>query len=457
MVTSLPGPTGLALLRQSLSIQRDPLSFLLSCAQTYGDIVRFPIGNPAVLAVSDPEAVRHILQDNHHNYSKDTLQFNTLALVTGRGLLTSDGDFWLRQRRMMQPAFHRQRIAGFGAAMTAAAERRLALWEARPAGAPLDVDAEMMALALEVVGRTLFSADLGAEAHDLVRAVLTALDFIVYRAQTPLALPLWMPTPRHRGFQAALRQLDQAVARLTADRRAALAAGRPRPDDLLQMLLDARTEAGQPMTDRQLRDEIITLLIAGHETVASALTWAWHLLAANPIAEAALHRELLITLGGRTPGFDDLPRLPYTRAVFDEALRLYPPAWLITRKALAADLVGGHPIPAGALLIISPFVVHRRPAHWPQPEQFRPERFLGDQATTAPRFAYLPFGGGPRQCIGNVFALVEGTLVLATIAQRYRLRPAPGRAVRADPLVTLRPHGGLWMTLEGRWTTDGGR
>ncbi|MBL8057449.1 MAG: cytochrome P450, partial [Anaerolineales bacterium] len=225
MKPSAPGPSGPTLLRQIQAIQRDPLSFLLGCAQDYGAVVQFPIGNLAVFAVNDPAAVRHVLQDNHRNYSKDTIQFNTLALVTGRGLLTSDGEVWLRQRRMMQPAFHRQRLADFGAAMTAAAERRRALWAAHPAGAPLDVDAEMMALALEVVGHTLFSTDLSAQAGGLVRAVLTALDFIVYRAQTPLALPLWAPTPRHQRFQAALRQLDQAVQQLVAERRAALAAG----------------------------------------------------------------------------------------------------------------------------------------------------------------------------------------------------------------------------------------
>lgn len=452
MKTTAPGPAGPDLLRQIRTILADPLQFLLDSARTYGDIVQFPIGGLAVYAVNAPDAVKHVLLDNHHHYSKNTLQYRTLALVTGNGLLTSDGEFWLRQRRMLQPAFHRARLAGFGAAMTAAAGRMLERWDALEADAPLDVDAEMMRLALEIVGQTLFSADLSREADDLAQATLTALDFIIYRAQTPLAPPLWLPTARHRRFRAALRTLDQAVHRLVAARRADGAG----PDDLLGLLLNARGDDGAPMDDRQLRDEIVTLIVAGHETVASALTWTWRLLAENPAAEARLHEELGSVLRGRTPTVADLPRLPYTRAVFDEALRLYPPAWLITRKALKPDEIAGCAIPAGALIIISPYVIHRQPALWPDAEVFRPERFLEKDAD-APRFAYLPFGGGPRLCIGNTFALMEGALALATVAQRYRLRLAPGRPVKVEPLVTLRPHGGLRMTWERRSTADGGR
>ncbi len=446
MKPTAPGPSGPTLLRQIRAIQRDPLQFLLDCAQTYGGVVQFPVGDWPVYAVNDPDGIKHVLQDNHRNYSKDTVQFNTLALVTGQGLLTSDGDYWLRQRRMLQPAFHRQRITGFGAAMVGATERLLARWDLLAPPAALDVDAEMMALTLEIVGRTLFTADLSHAARDLVSAVLIALDYIIYRAQTPLSLPLFLPTPRNLKFRNALQTLDHAVSRLVADRRA-LAAETPRPNDLLQMLLDARGEDGTPMSDTQLRDEIITLIIAGHETVASALTWTWYLLAENPAVEARLGAELAGVLDGRPPTMEDLPCLTYTRAVLDEALRLYPPAWLITRKALDADVVAGHALPAGSLVIISPYVVHRRAEAWPEPERFQPERFLDGQTSAAPRFTYLPFGGGPRLCIGNLFALTEGVLILATVAQRYQLRLTPGHGVRVDPLVTIRPHGGLPMQL----------
>lgn len=438
-----PGPSGAEMLRQLRDIQRMPHEFLLSCARTYGGVTQFPIGNLPVYAVSDPAGVRHILQDNARNYTKDTIQFNTLALVTGEGLLTSDGDYWLRQRRMMQPAFHRQRVAAFGRTMVGATEKMLARWDSLPDGVTLDIDHEMMKLTLEIVGQTLFSTDLSAAAGDLVQAVLITLDYIVYRAQTPLALPPFAPTPRNRAFNRALQTLDNAVYRLIAARRAE--STKIQNGDLLDLLLAARTGDGQPMSDRQLRDEIITLIIAGHETVASALTWTWYLLAKNPTVTTALATELAQRLNGRPPSVDDLPNLPYTRAVFDEALRLYPPAWLITRKAQTMDEVAGRVIPADALVIISPYVVHRDERLWPESEAFRPERFLGE---AAPRLGYLPFGGGPRLCIGNTFALVEGALILATVAQRYRLLAEPGHAVQAEPLVTLRPRGGLPLRLE---------
>lgn len=438
-----PGPTGAEMLRQLRAIQRAPHEFLLTCARTYGGVTQFPIGNLSVYAVSDPAGVRHVLQDNARNYNKDTIQFNTLALVTGEGLLTSDGDFWLRQRRMMQPAFHRQRVAAFGQTMVSTAEKMLARWEALTEGVSLDIDHEMMKLTLEIVGQTLFSVDLSAAASDLVQAVLITLEYIVYRAQSPLALPPFVPTPRNRTFNHALQMLDESVYRLIAARTAE--AGETRHGDLLDLLLAARSEDGQPMSDRQLRDEIITLIIAGHETVASALTWTWHLLANHPAAAEALVVELTGRLGQRPPQVDDLSALPYTRAIFDEALRLYPPAWLITRKARATDEIAGRVVPAGALVIISPYVVHRDPELWPEAESFRPERFLGE---ATPRFGYLPFGGGPRLCIGNTFALMEGALILATVAQRYRLLAAPGQAVQAEPLVTLRPKGGLHLQLK---------
>lgn len=438
-----PGPAGAEMLRQLRNIQRAPHEFLLSCARTHGGVTQFPIGNLPVYAVSDPAGVRHILQDNARNYNKDTIQFNTLALVTGEGLLTSDGDYWLRQRRMMQPAFHRQRVAAFGHAMVSATEKMLTRWDALPDGVTLDIDHEMMKLTLEIVGQTLFSVDLSAAASDLVQAVLITLDYIVYRAQTPLALPPFVPTPRNRAFNHALQMLDEAVYRLITARRSTTTEAKN--GDLLDLLLAARTEDGQPMSDRQLRDEIITLIIAGHETVASALGWTWHLLATNPAASSALAAELAQRLNGRRPTVDDLPNLPYTRAVLDEALRLYPPAWLITRRARATDEVAGRVIPGGALVIISPYVVHRDERLWPEAEAFKPERFLGE---AVPRLGYLPFGGGPRLCIGNTFALVEGALILATVAQRYRLLAEPGHTVQAEPLVTLRPRGGLHLRLK---------
>lgn len=442
MKPPVPGPTRQALLPKLKNLQQNPLEFLVELAQTYGGIAQIPLPLMNIFSLAEPQAVKHVLQDNARNYSKKTLQFTNLALVTGQGLLTSDGEFWLRQRRMMQPAFHRGRIASFGSAMTQAALRLVERWQSRQ-GQALDIDHEMMEMTLEIVGQTLFSADLSDAASQLVRATLTTLDFVIYKAQNPFAAPLFLPTWRNREFKRALATLDAAAYKLIEERRKS----QPK-DDLLSMLLEARSEDGQAMNDLQLRDELITLIIAGHETVASALTWSWHLIAQHPQAQQKLHTELAQVLAGRTPGVEDLPRLPYTRALFDEALRLYPPAWLITRRAIEDDQIGGYPVPKGSLIITSPYIVHRQPQAWPQPEAFRPERFL--EEARVPRYAYIPFGGGPRLCIGNNFALLEGPLILATIAQHYRLVPASAKPVEAAPLVTIRPRGGLWMRLEKR-------
>jgi cytochrome P450 len=288
------------------------------------------------------------------------------------------------------------------------------------------------------------------EADALARATLAVLDQIVFRARTLGALPAWLPTPGNLRARRGLRILERAVWDTIHSRRAE--ATRPAPAaDLLAMLMAARDEqTGQGMSDRQLRDEVMTMLIAGHETVASALAWTWYLLSTAPAAEARLHAEVDRVLAGRPPAAQDLANLPYTAMVFDEALRLYPPAWIITRRALADDEIVGYRIPAGALVVVSPYVTQRDARFWPDPDAFEPERFLPERAAARPRFAYYPFGGGPRLCIGNHFAAVEAGLVIATVAQRFRLRLAPGHQVAVEPSVTLRPRHGLWMTLHPR-------
>ena len=475
-------------------------AFLLKIARAYGPILRYPVGPPIgpglqFYLVSDPEGVKHVLQDNARNYSKDTFQYNLLSSITGRGLLTSDGDFWLRQRRLAQPAFHRQRIAGFGPLMTGYAEAMLARWDRRAPGKPLDVAEEMMHIALQIVAKALFSVEIGDGADALAQATLTVLDHIVGRARTFGIVPQWLPTPGNLRYRRAMGMLEGAVNATIAGRRPnppspfpareggaePASAGRkervdptfsvreeradppsprrggaggevpPGEVDLLAMLMAARdAETGEGMTDRQLRDEMMTVLIAGHETVASALAWTWHLLANDPGAEAALHAELAAVLGGRAPQVDDLPNLRYTQAVFEEALRLYPPAWIITRKALADDEIGGYRIPADALVVASPYVTHRQAAFWPEPETFDPGRFTGERVAVRPRFAFYPFGGGPRLCIGDQFAMTEAKLIIASVAQRYRLRSVPGHTVAVEPGVTLRPKHGLMMTPEPR-------
>lgn len=457
---STPGPRGRHLLAALRLLQQDPLAFLLEMTQVYGDIIHLPLRVMDVYILNAPQAIQHILQDNHRNYNKDTFQYNLLAGITGRGLLTADGEAWLRQRRLVQPAFHRSRIAALDGLVTEAAARMLARWEplAR-AGEPVDIDAEMMRLALEIVGQALFSVDLSASAGELTGAVLTTLDYLVYRARNPFSPPTFLPTRRNRAFRAALRTLDAAVYGLIRARHGRLSAASThaqpgleadsRPADLLEMLLIARDpESGAGLTEQQVRDEVITLLIAGHETVASALTWAWYLLAQNPNAAEKLYDEVHTTLGGRGPAAGDLANLPYTQRAFEEALRLYPPAWIITRKALGPDEVCGHPIRAGGLVILSPYTIHRHPDFWERPGSFEPERFDPTRAAGRPRYAYIPFGGGPRLCIGDGFARFEASLILASVAQRYRLTLADAAPPNVEALVTLRPRHGLKLLLQ---------
>lgn len=425
-------------------IMRDPLAFLLQSAQEHGSFIQYPLQIATVYNISHPEIIQHVLQTNSKNYSKDTVQYNTLAQITGKGLLTSDGRTWLTHRRLMQPAFHRSRLEEFGDIIVNATVAMLHRWEtAVQSGHPLDVDAEMMQVTLEIVGKTLFHLDLRADAPEMTHAALGLLEYVVYRAQTPLALPTAVPTRRNRRFKAHMGKLEAVIYDTIAARRASGAD----LGDVLSMLLLARDEeTGVGLTDAEIRDEMMTLLIAGHETVASALTWAWYLLSLHPDVRAKLEAELDRVLAGRLPTVADLEQLPYTRMIFDETLRLYPPAWLITRRALAADAIGDHAIPARSILILSPYVTHRHPAFWPNPLGFDPTRFAPDAVKERPRFAYIPFGGGPRLCIGDRFALLEAPLIMATIAQRTRLNLVPGRPVLMDPLVTLRPRHGLWMT-----------
>jgi cytochrome P450 len=457
------GPLPWDMLRAVPQIRRDPLAFLESVVARYGDLVAFPLPRGQVLLVNDPDGARRILVDNARGYGKGTLQYGALSLVTGAGLLTTDGELWRRHRRIAQPAFHNRHLAAVAASAGSAAERLLQAWDAAGVdGSPavLDADAEAMRVMLEVVGRTLFATDLAPVGERVVRAVDVALHAVVGTAASPV--PQWFPSPRRRRLRRAVATLDEVCADLVAGRRAA---GTDGAHDVLALLL-AAVDAGRHAADgspsglaeREVRDEILTLVIAGHETVASCLTWTLHLLAGDPAAQARLHAELDEVLrdgaGLRAPGWQDVPRLPWTRAVVDEALRLFPPAWVITRRALADDVVVGVAVPAGTLVILSPWLLHRRPASWSHPLRFDPGRFLdgGGQLSRGPaRGDYLPFGAGPRLCVGRETALVEAVLVLAGLLRdRVVARPDGVRPPGIDALVTLRPHGGLPLALTPR-------
>lgn len=387
MDLTAPGPSGPDMLRGAPLMIRDPLAFLGQQWLKHGDVVQFPIPNPPTYFVNHPDAVSRVLQANHKNYGKDTLQYQRLSLLTGFGLLTADTDQWRRQRPMINPAFGAdlpQRVAD----ATKTACERLA-W----APGIHDVDADILRTTLEVVGEVLFGADLTGSASELAEATLDGLEVVVKKS-SPASAPMWMPTPNNRQLARAKRQLDHAVTQLTST---------PAPDGTLLRMLQTQAD---PQT---LRDQVVTFLVAGHETVASALTWSLYLLAQHPT---------------------DAP----SAEVFDEALRIYPPAWLITRQALGPDTLAGVDIPEGALIITSPYWLHRHPAAYDNPGEFRPGRDL-------PRTAYVPFGAGPRLCIGRGMSLVEGPLILDHLRAHYEFHPV--RTVAMKPEVTIRPQGGM--------------
>jgi cytochrome P450 len=427
-----------------------PLQLFLDAHARLGERVRMRMGPFfTLLSLSSPEDVKHVLVDQAPRYHKG---FNVRPLKTllGEGLLTSDGDFWKRQRRLAQPAFHRERMGGFAAVMVDATERMLARWRSRPdASAPFDLSAEMMRLTLSIVSRALFSTDVSEDAQRVGEALTLLLEETNRRVLSLAPVPLAVPTRRNRAFRAALRTLDGVVLDIIARRRR----GETRGDDLLSLLMDARdAESGEGMSDAQLRDEVMTLFLAGHETTANALTWAWYLLLQHPAEATRLAAGVDAALGGRAPAFEDYARLSGATRVLEEAMRLYPPAWALGREARVPDRIGGQEVPArpNFLVVTLPWVVHRNPRHWPEPERFDPDRFLPERVAARPRLAYIPFGAGQRMCIGQLFALVEGTLVLAMMARAFTFSLVPGQRVEPEPLVTLRPRYGLQVTATPR-------
>lgn len=440
-----PAPPARGPLGHLRAVRRDPLAFFLEMRARGGDVVRLQAGPLLAHLLSDPEHVRIVLQERHRHFGKGTRGYKFLRLLLGQGLVTSDGDHWLSQRRLAQPAFHRERIESFGARMASAVEALSDRWEALGPGAVVDVQREMMELTLRVVSETLLGTDVGPSIPSIARSLAWLLEDLNARVLAPWSLPMEVPTARNRNFRSHVAALDRTVYSIIAERRRS-----GRTDDLLGLLMNARdAETGRRMDDRQLRDEIMTMFIAGHETTATALTWTFHLLSAHPTVERELHEEVDAVIDGRSASIADLPRLGHTERVLQEAMRLFPPAWMIERTPREDEVIDGWFLPAGSTVLISPWVIHRHPALWPRPGSFEPSRFATEHDAERPRFAYLPFGGGPRQCIGNRFAMVEAQIVLATLARRWRL-VALDRPVTPQPLVTLRVREGLPMRLEAR-------
>ena len=440
---TLEGPRGSFLFGNAAAFRRDQLGFYVSCAQDFGDFVRTRLGPYRMLLIYHPDAIEELLVTRNRDFVKSPGLLRLRPLI-GNGLFLSEGDTWLRQRRLLQPAFHRQRLAGYGDVMTAFAQRHVAGWSD---GDSVEMHAEMMALTQAIVAKTLFDADVSGDAHEAGHAAEVVTRDFGARLQSLLVAPYWLPTPGNLRTRRAIRHLDGLVHRMIEARRA-----NPQDrGDLLSMLVDAEdADDGARMTAQQVRDEAMTLFMAGHETTAAALSWTWYLLAANPAVEARLADELRTVLEGRAPAGSDLPRLRYADMVVTESLRLYPPAYGLGRQASRATVIAGQPIARGDILIAPTYVVQRDARWFDEPEAFRPERWAGDLAGRLPRFAYFPFGGGPRQCIGNGFALMEAVLILATIAQRFRLLLVPGQRITPTPYVTLRPEPGIRMRLVRR-------
>lgn len=422
----------------------DPLGFFTICAETYGPVVRIDFGSRNAFLLNDPAAIKYVLLDNNRNYRKSST-VKVVKQVLGRGLATNEGESWLMQRRLMQPAFHRQQVAQLGEPVVAESLLLLEQWRKRAGtGQPVDVLAEMMHLLLRLILKLMFGADAQGREEVLGHAWTVVLEDFNRRSWALVQMPDSWPTPANRRFHQALGLLNETVYGLIAERR-----GRTHPHaDLLDLLLKAQDETtGIGMSDQQLRDEIMTIFLAGHETTANALAWTWYLLAQHPAAAAQLRAELTQVLQGRPPTIADLPQLPYNRMVIEESMRLYPPFWLIYRSPYAADVVAGYPLREQDMVFISPYVMHRHPAYWEEPDAFRPERFSPESGKTHSPFVYLPFGAGPHQCIGNNLAMMEAQLILATLAPHVQFAVPDNVTVQPEAGVTLRPRHGLPLRL----------
>lgn len=441
------GPRGHWLAGNLPDFRKARLEFFVNCAREHGDLVWIRLAHRRVYLANHPDLIEDVLVTQSRHFIKHfALRLNPIVL--GKGLLTSEGDFWLKQRRLIQPVFLKQRIAGYASAMVAATERHLADW--RP-GEKRDIHVEMMRLTLAIAAKTLFNAEVGGDAHAIAQAMEVMQQNFLERFNSLLPLPLWIPTPANLRAKRAVRQLDDVMFRIIRQRRQDNADH----GDLLSLLLRARDiDDGSAMSDKQLRDEAMTLFLAGHETTALVLSWGWYLLALNPDVEQKLCAELDAVLGGRLPTVEDLPRLKYAEWVSLETMRLYSPAYVIGREATVDCAIGGYAVPRGTTVLMPQWVVHRDARFWDEPERFRPERWGEEKIKTMPKFAYFPFGGGPRTCIGNTFAMMELALIFATIAQRFRFRLEAGRAVTPLASFTLRPAPGIPGVIEARVTGD---
>jgi cytochrome P450 len=440
-----PGPKGWPFVGVAFEMRKDPLEGLRRFAQEYGDVVRFfAIGRERIL-LANPEFVQQVLVLEHSKFHKSELTRQIAGPLLGNGLLISEGEFWRRQRRLEQPAFHRARINEYASTMASLAEAHIRDWRD---GDVRDVAAEMMELTLNVAVQTLFGTTLPGEAHRVAESMTFLMRYSMARNRLPYKIPENWPTPKNRRARRELAAMDAIIYKIIAERQAEK--NSVAHHDLLALLMDAMDEDGSHMTPQQLHDEAITLFIAGHETTAQMLSWTWHALSQNPQIAALLREELTGVLSGRPPGGADLARLPYLQAVMNETLRLYPPAYITAREAIEPVALGGYEFTTGTAFLLSQWVSHRSPRFFAEPDAYKPERWLDGLAARLPPGAYLPFGDGPRRCIGQGFALLEAATVIGLLAQRFDFSLVPGQTIIAEPLVTLRPKSGIRMQLHAQ-------
>lgn len=446
-----PGPEGNWAYGSLQDLNRDPLGTLLHAAEEFGDVVRFRLGpKPAHLVIHlirHPDHIHQVLQENAANYPK-AFTYRPIKEMVGDGLVTSDGDLWKRQRRLIQPMFYREQVALFTDTMNQACTDLAARWRALARQEDsIDISTEMLALTLDIVGRALFSSDIGEKAPQVQPALKILLEEALAQTQsTSVLLPKKLEElqlTEDKAWTAAHATIDELVNSLIAERHAAGVPNDGEATDLLGMLLAARDDDGSAMSDEQVHDEIMTFLVAGHETTASALAWSWYLLAKHRDVAVRMRAELQQVVGDHEPVADDVANLPYMTAVVHEAIRLFPPGWAIERDAVADDEIGGYKIPAGTTIMLSPYVSHRHPGFWEDPEEFNPDRFLPENADAIHAAPYFPFGAGQRKCIGSDFAIFEATLVVANLARHFEVVVPPGTEVEAEPTITLRPKRGI--------------
>jgi cytochrome P450 len=420
-------------------LAKNPLNFFMESLLERGDLVPLNLGPMRLLLVHHPDYVRYVLQDNWRNYSKGSM-WAAIRKLVGNGLLASEGNYWLRQRRLLQPAFHRQKLAELTQTITVTVAEMVYSWQAAvDARQPIEMSHAMSDLTMQIIVRTMFGGDISKdEARGLGEAFTKALQLMNTRMWT-FFLPDFLPLPGDGTMRESLQQIDAVVYRFIEQRRQ-----NPGGNDLISVLLEMQdAETGERMTDPQVRDEVFTMFLAGHETSATVLSWVWWLLWQHPEVERRLQQEVDQSLGGRMPTFADLPKLIYTRQVIDETLRMYPPAWLIPRTAVADDKIGNQAVKAGMTILMSPYVVHRHPTFWTDADRFDPERFASSEV--AQRHAYIPFGEGPRLCMGNNFAIMEMQLIVAMVVQAYRLSLKPGIVIQPTTMPVLRPNQAVWM------------